>query len=144
MPQATITADDLHQILENWNSLASSAAGGHESRATLRTQLCGAIAIVPVRGGQTSDPAIHVIVDDLGPNGIGFIHVEPLQVDTEFAILCARPSERRKNILLRVAYCTELDDGRFRVGGKFTNVKTDRKELSADLDSDPLFRSIFG
>jgi hypothetical protein len=138
MPQATLTAHQLRDILQRWESLTVPA----EIRSATRTQLCGTIAIAALIDGKLDTP-FDVLVSDLSPGGLGFIHAQPLPVSREFAI--ASVDEKHESpINFRIAYCAEMDDGRYRIGAKFTNISANRKQLNDDLDSDPLFRSIFG
>src|SRR5437016_4714138 len=113
MGQSTLTASDLRHILERWESLANSP----EVRASVRTQLCASVAIAELIEGKLQKP-FDVIISDLSPGGIGFIHTQPLLVSREF-VVSPTNGNRAATIRFHIAYCGEMDDGRYRIGGKF-------------------------
>jgi len=138
MHDTCLTSEDVHEML----AALDAAPADHEARQSKRIQLCAPMTVVSVHGKKYGD-AIAVLVHDLSPQGVGFVHTESIPLGTRYMI----PSHSRTHctmILFNVVFCAPMDDGQFRIGARFLNVEHDGEELDPDLEHDPLYKAIFG
>jgi len=90
-------------------------------REKRRTQFCAAVRIAPLVGGSMGKP-FEVILHDLSISGLGFVHPTALRRGQLFQVIADQGHTLELSIQFKVMHCQPMDDGRFRIGARFTRI----------------------
>ena len=112
-----LSSDQFYGIIE---SLRSDNRGGKavEKRQKPRVGLSGRATIKVEQNGK--EQTVTIKVRDLSKSGIGFVHNQPMALDTYFTLCLGGESQQRReaDVTYRVVSCRAFGDGFYAIGAK--------------------------
>jgi hypothetical protein len=130
-----LSGAQLQQLIDALGMIEPDA----DLRTKRRTQFCAAVRIAPLKGGNMGEP-FEVILHDLSISGLGFVHSAELQSGQCFQVLADHSDTLELSIRFKVVHCQPMDDGRFRIGARFTEICQGCQ--GEDVTESPLMRSL--
>jgi hypothetical protein len=107
-----------------------------DQRRQPRCDLKSRATIIPL--SETSHPgALTVLVRDLSPAGIGFLHERPMSLDEEFALVLPRSGDTPAIVLCSVACWQPLARDAYAIGARYMRILRDGGNPALPIEIDP-------
>jgi hypothetical protein len=108
-------------------------------REKRRTQFCAAVRIAALVGGSMGEP-FEVVLHDLSISGLGFVHPTEMRRGQQFQVITEQRETLDLSVRFKIVHCQPMDDGRFRIGARFTRIWSGCK--NDEPTESPLMRSL--
>ena len=135
MEPSLLSGAQLQQLIDALGMIEPES----DLRDKRRTQFCAAVRIAPLVGGKMGEP-FEVVLHDLSVSGLGFVHPTVMRRGQQFQVVTAHTGTLELSIRFKVMHCRAMDDGRFRIGARFTQVCSGCK--GDDPIASPLMNSL--
>jgi hypothetical protein len=135
MEPSLLSGAQLQQLIDALGMIEPES----DMREKRRTQFCAAVRIAPLIGGAMGKP-FEVILHDLSISGLGFVHPTAMRRGQQFQVITDHSETLELSIRFKIMHCQPLDDGRFRIGARFTEICAGCK--GDEPTETPLMRSL--
>jgi hypothetical protein len=119
---------------ELFKQIVAQLRGGgdsHDKRKTPRVGLRNHVHLTQLKGSDnTPGDSYHVVVRDLSPDGIGFLHHRRIAVNCLFAIRLPALEVGMMVAIYKVRHCDMLENDLFRIGGLLVKVCDQNSEAA--------------
>ena len=137
MEQSQLTSAELQQLIDAIGTIEPES----DLRGKRRTQFCAAVRIAPLLGGTMGD-AFEVVLHDLSISGLGFVHPTAMRRGQFFQVIADHSDTLELSIQFKIMHCQSMDDGRFRIGARFTQICSGCQ--GDEPTESPMMRSLLG
>jgi hypothetical protein len=116
-----LSPEQVKEIIEALDSVAGAA--GREKRKAARTRFDAAVDLVQwTEHGPSQTWTVQL--RDYSANGIGFIHIEPMEAGAKFLLRLPLGKTNLGYVPCTTVSCVARDDGSYRIGARFADVLT--------------------
>lgn len=117
MEPSLLSGAQLQQLIDALGMIEPES----DLREKRRAQFCAAVRIAPLLGTKMGEP-FEVILHDLSISGLGFVHPSLMRRGQQFQVITDHTGTLELSIRFKVMHCQPMDDGRYRIGARFTQI----------------------
>ena len=124
---------DVTRFSDLLASLREAKSEGSDQRRRPRAELLARATLIPLR--ESSQPGnLSVLIRNLSPTGLGFLHEQIMSLGEEFALVLPREGDTPAIVLCAVASWQPLARDLYSIGAQFTRILRDGGETPLPIE----------